>query len=548
MSGPHISIAQSGFYIPIETEQNDLENLQTHSGILYKFHNGIKPYRRIAVAQQLGEFTDSAQSELNPYIHAARKHFPDCNFSGESAEAQVADSIKPVLNHFYKDGKHFYSYSNDHFSFAVDPVLQLGFGKESKNTDYLYLNQRGLQLQAGIDQKFNARLFILETQQSALSFVNEYEQLYDAFPGAGLYKNYEGKLIKLNRGYDYLLAEGELSYDASRHVSISVGHGKNFVGFGQRSLLLSDFSAPYFFLKLQTNVWKLHYQNIYAELSSETLADKGNRLLPKKYMASHVLSLNITKRWNLGLFESVVFGRQNQFEFQYLNPVILFRFVEQSLGSPDNAFLGLQSQYLQNKSMMLYGQLIFDEFLLKEFVQFSGWWGNKYGAQLGLKYFDAFRIKDLGIQAEWNVVRPYTYTFRDSIANYSHYHQSLAHPLGANFSEWLCKISYRISDRAFLKFSANYYQKGLDRDSFNFGGNILKDYDTRIGDSDNFLLQGEKHRVLNFKLESAYKLWPQTYLDLGIYLRNENSGLNKRTFVWFQLGFRMTIAKQSFDL
>ncbi|MEZ4949697.1 MAG: hypothetical protein R2784_09965 [Saprospiraceae bacterium] len=42
-----------------------------------------------------------------------------------------------------------------------------------------------------------------------------------------------------------------------------------------------------------------------------------------------------------------------------------------------------------------------------------------------------------------NQVRPYTYSHRDSAANYSHFRQSMAHPLGANFREQIAILNYR---------------------------------------------------------------------------------------------------------
>ena len=51
----------------------------------------------------------------------------------------------------------------------------------------------------------------------------------------------------------------------------------------------------------------------------------------------------------------------------------------------------------------------------------------------GFKYIDAFKIKNLDLQGELNYVRPFTYSHFDSVANYSHYNQPLAHPLGREF-------------------------------------------------------------------------------------------------------------------
>jgi hypothetical protein len=51
---------------------------------------------------------------------------------------------------------------------------------------------------------------------------------------------------------------------------------------------LSDFGANYLFLKLNTNVWKFNYQNIFAELT-KFYPRGGDGLLTKKYMAACII-------------------------------------------------------------------------------------------------------------------------------------------------------------------------------------------------------------------------------------------------------------------
>ena len=77
---------------------------------------------------------------------------------------------------------------------------------------------------------------------------------------------------------------------------MELGHGRHFIGNGMRSLLLSDFSNNYFYLKFNTRVWKLNYQNLFAELSAVSANQlPGDLLLNKKYMASHYLSFRPRK-------------------------------------------------------------------------------------------------------------------------------------------------------------------------------------------------------------------------------------------------------------
>lgn len=139
----------------------------------------------------------------------------------------------------------------------------------------------------------------------------------------------------------------------------------------------------------------------------------------------------------------------------------------------------------------LYGQLMLDEFKFNElFIDRNGWWANKYGIQLGLKYYDVFGIDHFDLQAEYNSVQPYTYTFRDNSATYTHYDQPLAHPLGANFREWILLGRYRLNSKWLLEgrvIGSNY---GEDTPDENWGNNILLSYESRVRDYGNELGQG----------------------------------------------------------
>ena len=81
--------------------------------------------------------------------------------------------------------------------------------------------------------------------------------------------------------------------------------------------------------------------------------------------------------------------------------------------------------------------------------------------RLGVKYVDAFNIKNLDLQFETNRVRPYTYSHFDSVANYTHYNQPLAHPLGANFQEYIGILKYQPAPRWYINAKAIYYSPGL---------------------------------------------------------------------------------------
>ena len=133
--------------------------------------------------------------------------------------------------------------------------------------------------------------------------------------------------------------------------------------------MLSEFAGNQLFVKLNTRIWKFNYQNLFMELHSEGKSNNNNNLVPKKYAAMHHLSMNVLPWLNVGLFEGVVFGRKDKFEFGYMNPIIFCRTVEGNLGSSDNAMVGADFKANLFKRVQLYGQLIIDELNFAELRQ-----------------------------------------------------------------------------------------------------------------------------------------------------------------------------------
>ena len=309
--------------------------------------------------------------------------------------------------------------------------------------------------------------------------------------------------------------------------------------------MLDDYHHNYYYLKFDTRVWKLHYQNIFAELNPVSARQNpGDVLLPKKYMAAHFLNFKPRKSIEIGLFESVIFSRPNQFELQYLNPVILFRTVEFFLDSPDNVIIGLNGKWNFLDKFSLYGQFVLDEFKLNELKEGSGWWGNKYGIQLGLKAINIAGIDHLDAQVEYNAVRPYTYSHRDSlegfqntVANYSHFNQPLAHPLGANFEELILSIRYRPLNKLFLsgKFTSARY--GDDPEGHNYGGNVLLMNQTRVSDFGNEIGQGISTKVTSLEFNASYQVFHGMFIDATLLNRMKDSAVDDLDLDTKYIGF-----------
>lgn len=422
---------------------------------------------------------------------------------------------KPLLRYFYKTPGNLFEYTSNGFYVKVNPLFNFRLAKSNDTNGRLFENQRGISIRGGIDDRIYFYSEVLESQALYADYITERIENDVAVPGAGFYKNYKSEIFDSQNAYDFLNAQGYIGFNVTKRVGIQLGHGRHFIGNGYRSMLLSDQSNNYFYLKLNTKIGRFHYQNIFAETIAEY--SKGDRVLPKKYFSAHYLSCNITNNLSVGVFETVVFSRNNHIELQYLNPVILYRTIEQMVGSPDNVLIGLDVKWNLLKRFSFYGQLMIDEFKFDElFLKRDGWWANKYGIQLGLKYIDAFGLDHLDLQTEYNMARPYTYTHSDSTASYTHYNQALAHPLGANFKEYIFKVRYQpikkwtIEGRLIL---ANY---GADTDSTFWGNNIMVSNTLRVQNYNNVTTQGVFTKTLLFGIDVSYQIYHNVFLE-GFY-------------------------------
>ncbi|MEO7446585.1 MAG: capsule assembly Wzi family protein [Ferruginibacter sp.] len=451
-------------------------------------------------------------------------------------------SKKPLFGTFYKTKANFIEVNNPNFFLAVNPVLQVHQAIEPGYDEGIFLNSRGIKLRGIIAKKVGFSSFITDNQERGPQFFQQYVKTNDAVPGNGFYKSFK------KTGVDYFDGRGYITFNAAKFIDFQFGYDKNFIGNGYRSLFLSDWGNSNLFAKINTKIWKLNYQNLFMELMPQ-FHKNGDSLLDRKYAAMHHLSVNVTKWLNVGLFEGIIFGRRNHFDFQYLNPIIFYRHVEGTIGSPDNALAGLDFKANLAHRVQLYGQFLLDEFRLADIRNNPTSWVNKFGIQAGVKYIDAFGIKNLDLQAETNRVRPFTYSHYDTIANYTHYNQPLAHPLGANFQEFIGIAHYQPAPRWYVYGRAIYYFKGLDSAGRNFGGNIFEDYRTRVAENGFNVGSGSKAKCFNGYLQLSYELKENLYLDASLQhriFRIENvPGESNTTLI--TAGIRLNMFKRTYD-
>jgi len=447
--------------------------------------------------------------------------------------------------------------------FVVNPIFDLQVGAASgKNQVNTFINTRGINLSGGLGKQLNFTTTIYESQGRFADYYNRYSEAIRPaggnpaiIPGIGIAKDFK------TDAYDFPSADANLTFAPAKFIDLQLGYGRNFIGDGYRSIFESDGASPYPYFKINTNFWKIKYTNTYMWLKDVRPDVTLERTYATKYMANHYLSLNITNRWNLGLFESVIWTDTNNrgFDMHFVNPIIFYRSVEfTSSARTGNAVLGLSSKYKWNNNVTLYGQFLLDEFSLGEVKNENNSWKNKFAYQLGVKYFNAFKVDNLLLQLEFNHVRPYVYSHSMPITNYGHNNQNIGHPWGGNFQELLVIGRYN-KGRLYADAKITFGTKGLDYDttgdSYNYGGNIYKDYDVnRPYDSGVKVGQGNKTNIFITDLQAGYLVNPMTNMKLfGSFIyRNFNPNQNTATVfnestTWFSLGIRSDVFNWYFD-
>ncbi|MBW3129598.1 hypothetical protein [Hymenobacter profundi] len=542
LAPPH-QTGQGTTYVPLDKDVYriiDRYAIKYGADSLGDPHTSVRPYTR-ASAARLGERMLLDSTAVSTFSRADRfnaRYLLRDNWPYTVELLAQNTSRKPILKHFYRNTSDLFHVEKPDFTLRVNPVAYLSAGHDNRIDGLRYVNTRGIQVEGTIDKKLGFYTFLADNQMAVPGYVQERIQRDNIVPHEGYWKYFKGEG---GNQYDFLSARGYITYAASRHINIQFGHDRNFIGNGYRSLILSDYTAPYLFLKLNTRIWKFNYQNLFTQMT----ADKANAdtVYQKKYMTFHHLSLDVTPNFNVGVFESVMFGRgKGGYELGYLNPIIFYRSVEQQVGSEDNSLLGLDFKWNIKHRYQLYGQLVLDEFSISQVRSGDGWWANKQAIQLGAKYIDVAGISNFDLQGEFNYIRPYTYQHEDKYRNYQHYNQPLAHPMGANLYEFIGIASYQPPrlPRLNLVGKAFYSVQGLDLPPVpnyptigpanNYGGNVLYPYNIRPLNPDGSLREygyqvgdGNRSKLLHLDLTATYQLRHNLWLDAKQIIRHRSS-------------------------
>jgi len=326
---------------------------------------------------------------------------------------------------------------NRKFNVDINPIVHFLYGEDLVDAPgtYVQMNSRGFWIKGELGRKLIFESAFIENQGFFPQYLKEYGKLTGVVPGQGRWKTFK------NYGFDYASAFGILNFTASTNLTIRLGHGKQKVGHGYRSLLLSDNSFNYPYLQLIARFFrsKVQYSQTYALLMN--LTDGGaktppntERIFQKKPASFQQVSFRPGNCFNIYLFQGLIWKASDtayttHLDAFYANPLIFTDLAKFGFNDENHILVGGGIEVRLFKKFLLYNQAMYDGTYLHKSYMGTVTTRSNWAAQGGIKYYDAFGIRNLFLQFEANLIEGQSYVSSVSpYQHYSHYNQLLTTP------------------------------------------------------------------------------------------------------------------------
>ncbi len=470
----------------------------------------------------------------NTRVHSSLKPFyikedSIITYAIDSLLNQGVDSVRKGWVNRKLFNEHLFQVNKDDYTFYGDLLPDFIIGRDFSGKKTTWQNTRGYQFGGTVGKKFSFYTSGYENQGKFPKYYQDFSEKYGIVPGQ---TNEFFGTRQEQKDWQYVTAN--ISYTPADFINISLAYDKIFIGDGYRSLLLSDASSPYPFIKVTGNYKNIQYTGAWA-LLQDPFAPRysdltGNR---RKGAAFHYLDWNITNRLSLGFFDALIWevkneaGSKNGLKAEYINPII---FLNSAISSgSENSVVGFTGKYEVLDQTTLYGQFVLDG--LKKDSK------DRWGVQAGIKGAGLAGAEALTYILEYNTVKPYTFAQTNRLISYAHYNQPLGHLYGANFREMLGILGYTYKRFGFTG-EALYSRYGLDKDGVNYGKAIFNT--TNIGDAGTSTGQGLSTDLYYLDGRVSYLLNPKYNLrfEIGGVFRKEKNDLTDNNTSWITLGFR----------
>ena len=323
--------------------------------------------------------------------------------------------------------KHWVQYQYNGGWIHVDPWVDFTYHKQSGST--FIRNGRGIVVTGKIDRLHFITGF-QENQTEQFDFEDAITQTTKTIPNEVFTKTAES-------GYDFANAFGYGDWRFNANANLKFGHYKNFIGYGYRSLVLSDFAGAYPHLEWNQKLGKNQSWQVTSSLGrlQSYVKESGHTAGDAPFKVKSFNWTSFPKTWKYG-------------EVGYAQTVNWNRYQGDTLRTSPNAasYVPLPFVYAasKEKSSVLHAinaKAFYADFTLYGQLVLNG--EGEQAFQLGLsKWLEYTEVKIL-VRGELNVVPSSFYSGESQVLAHSHMGQTLAHPLGDGFTETLGQLKFQ---------------------------------------------------------------------------------------------------------
>lgn len=263
---------------------------------------------------------------------------------------------------------------------AITPLLDVSMGRQFYNdtTISLFQNTRGIHIKGSFADKIYFESGFLENQARFTSWETSY---YTSLGEKSIKTNSDGSIdtVTINasipgaartkpfktNGFDYGYAWGQMIFRPMNWLAISLGNSQQFIGAGERSLLLSDncTMAPFVRLNIKFSD-KVSYVVQYSKLNDlmrRRYYTTVEAPFQRKTMMSHYLTFAPTKEFNFSLFDAVLQNNELNNEhipltWETLSPLPLAATILANNTQSHYSIIGFNAEYRPKQFMLLYAQ------------------------------------------------------------------------------------------------------------------------------------------------------------------------------------------------
>ncbi|MBI4428805.1 MAG: hypothetical protein HY562_06770 [Ignavibacteriales bacterium] len=259
-------------------------------------------------------------------------------------------------------------------------------------------------------------------------------------------------------------------YLAANLGPLTVFLGRTTVSWGsgiQERLGLSLANEPMDQIRLSLDFRNFRFSYFHANLQGP-----GS----PRFLAGHRLDVLLGGGVQLGAYETIVYAGRGA-ELSYLNPLLLYHFMEHQLGDRDNNTLGIDATAFLAPGFRVFTEVFVDDLSLD--YSLSTFWGNKLAGSVGFHWAQPFEFRTLEFFATYTRVDPFVYTHTDSLNVYSHYGTSIGSRIGPNAERYSFSLLWRPEKDFFLDLAYAYTRNGK--------GSLFSPHRPEDGEQKNFL-------------------------------------------------------------